>query len=117
MIALAVFSIGYAEDRSAAIKEALKWLELLIALVIVVDLAREPRAARWVIGAMLVAGAAEAKLDALVRQAAVRADRIGTGQPGTGQEESGNHPLNDLQESVLAAAHQLRADGHPPNTP
>jgi hypothetical protein len=40
-----------------------------------------------------------------------------TGQPGTGQEESGNHPLNDLQESILAAAHQLRADGHPPNTP
>lgn len=55
--------------------------------------------------------------DALVRQAAVRADRIGTGQPGTGQEESGNHPLNDLQESILAATHQLRADGHPPNTP
>jgi phospholipase C len=55
--------------------------------------------------------------DALVRQAAVRADRTGSGQPGTGQEESGNHPLNDLQESILAAAHQLRADGHPPNTP
>lgn len=55
--------------------------------------------------------------DALVRQAAVRADRTGAGQPRTGQEESGNHPLNDLQESILAAAHQLRADGHPPNTP
>ena len=55
--------------------------------------------------------------DALVRQAAVRADRTGSGQAGTGQEESGNHPLNDLQESILAAAHQLRADGHPPNTP
>jgi hypothetical protein len=58
--------------------------------------------------------------DALVRQATARADRTGTvppGQPGTGQEESGTHPLNDLQESILAAAHQLRADGHPPNTP
>jgi putative inorganic carbon (hco3(-)) transporter len=65
MIALALFSIGYAEDRSAAIKEALKWLELLIALVIVVDLVREPRAARWVIGAMLVAGAAEATYGAV----------------------------------------------------
>lgn len=55
--------------------------------------------------------------DALVRQAAARADRTETRQPGTSQEESGNHPLNDLQKSILAAAHQLRADGHPPNTP
>jgi O-antigen ligase len=60
MIALAVMSIGYAQDRPAAIKESLKWLELLLALLIVVDLAAEPRAARWVIGAILVAGAAEA---------------------------------------------------------
>lgn len=36
---------------------------------------------------------------ALAQQAAVRADRTGTGQPGTGQEESGNHPLNELQEA------------------
>ena len=55
--------------------------------------------------------------DALVRQAAARADRTETGQPGAGQKESGNHPLNDLQKSILAATHQLRADGHPPNTP
>jgi phospholipase C len=55
--------------------------------------------------------------DALVQQAAARADRTETRQPGTSQEESGNHPLNDLQRSILAAAHQLRADGHPPNTP
>ena len=65
MIGLALLSIGYAEDRPAAIKESLKWLELLIALVIVVDLAREARAARWVIGAMLVAGAAEATYGAI----------------------------------------------------
>jgi O-antigen ligase len=60
MIALALLSIGYAQDRSLAIKESLKWLELLLALVIVVDLAREPGAVRVVIGAMLIAGAAEA---------------------------------------------------------
>jgi hypothetical protein len=47
-----------------------------------------------------------------VRQAAARA-----GLTETGQEEPGEHPLNDLQKSILAAAHQLRADGHPPNTP
>jgi putative inorganic carbon (HCO3(-)) transporter len=65
MIALAMVSIGYAQDRPSAIKESLKWLELLLALVIVSDLAREPRAARWVIGAMLVAGAAEAAYGAV----------------------------------------------------
>ena len=60
MAALAGLSVGYAEDRGAAIKETLKWLELVLALLIVVDLARSRRAARWVIGAMLVAGAGEA---------------------------------------------------------
>ena len=60
MAALAGLSVGYADDRASAIKEALKWLELVLALLIVVDLARTPNAARWVIGAMLVAGAAEA---------------------------------------------------------
>jgi putative inorganic carbon (HCO3(-)) transporter len=65
MIGLALASIGYADDRPAAIKESLKWLELLIALVIVVDLARAPHAARWVIGAMFVAGAAEATYGAV----------------------------------------------------
>ncbi len=65
MAALAGLSIGYAEDRAAAIKEALKWLELALALVIVVDLAREQMAARIVIGAMLVAGAAEATYGAM----------------------------------------------------
>jgi putative inorganic carbon (hco3(-)) transporter len=60
MVGLAAFSIGYALDRASAIKETLKWLELLLALVIVVDLVKDARAARWVIGAMFVAGAAEA---------------------------------------------------------
>jgi O-antigen ligase len=60
MVALAGVSIGYAGDKTLAIKEMLKWLELLLVLLIVVDLARQPTAARWVIGALLVAGAAEA---------------------------------------------------------
>lgn len=60
MAVLAGLSVGYAVDKASAIKETLKWLELLLALLIVFDLAREPVAARVVIGAMLVAGAAEA---------------------------------------------------------
>jgi putative inorganic carbon (hco3(-)) transporter len=60
VVTLAALSIGYAQDKSSAIKETLKWLELLVALLIVCDLAREPTTARWVIGAMLVASAAEA---------------------------------------------------------
>jgi putative inorganic carbon (hco3(-)) transporter len=65
MVCVAAFSIGYAVDRPSAIKESLKWLELLLALVVVVDLARQPGAARWVIGAMFVAGAAEAAYGAV----------------------------------------------------
>ncbi|HEY2595591.1 MAG TPA: O-antigen ligase family protein [Chloroflexota bacterium] len=65
MVALAAVSIGYAGDKVSATKETLKWLELLIALLVVVDLVRTPNAARWVIGAMLVAGAAEAAYGAV----------------------------------------------------
>jgi len=65
MVCLAAFSIVYAEDRPAAIKESLKWLELLLAMLIVIDLASNPRLARWVIGAMLLAGAAEAAYGAV----------------------------------------------------
>jgi O-antigen ligase len=65
MVVLAGLSIGYADDKTSAVKEMLKWLELLLALVIVVDLVRDANAARWVIGAMLVAGAAEAAYGAL----------------------------------------------------
>jgi O-antigen ligase len=60
MVCLATISIGYADSPPLAIKESLKWLELLLAVLIVVDLANEDHLARWVIGAMLVAGAAEA---------------------------------------------------------
>ena len=59
MVGLAAFSIGYALDRASAIKESLKWLELLLALIILVDLVKDARAARWVIGAMFAAGTAE----------------------------------------------------------
>jgi O-antigen ligase len=65
MVALAGLSIGYAVDHASAIKETLKWLELVLALVIVVDLAGQVAAARWVIGAMCVAGAAEAAYGAV----------------------------------------------------
>jgi O-antigen ligase len=65
MVALAALSVGYAVDKTSAVKETLKWLELLLALVIVVDLVRDPRSARWVIAAMLIAGAAEATYGAV----------------------------------------------------
>jgi O-antigen ligase len=60
MVCLATSSIGYADSPAQAMKESVKWLELLLAVLIVVDLASAPSVARWVIGAMLVAGAAEA---------------------------------------------------------
>jgi putative inorganic carbon (hco3(-)) transporter len=65
MIVLALLSIGYSQDKGSAVKESLKWLELVLAMLIVVDLAGESSAARLVIGAMLVAGAAEAAYGAL----------------------------------------------------
>jgi putative inorganic carbon (hco3(-)) transporter len=65
MVVLALFSVGYAEDRALAIKETLKWLELLLAMVVVIDLAGEPNSARWIIGAMFVAGAAESTYGAI----------------------------------------------------
>jgi putative inorganic carbon (hco3(-)) transporter len=60
MAALAVFSVTYADDRSSALKEALKWLEVVVVLLAVVDLVRDARSARWVIAAALLAGGAEA---------------------------------------------------------
>jgi putative inorganic carbon (hco3(-)) transporter len=60
MVVLAAFSVGYAQDRMSALKETLKWLELLIAVLIVVDLVRGARQARWVLGAMFAAAAGEA---------------------------------------------------------
>jgi phospholipase C len=55
--------------------------------------------------------------DALVRQAAARAAQAETSRPRAVPGEEGGHPLNDLQKSILAATHKLRADGHPPDAP
>jgi hypothetical protein len=55
--------------------------------------------------------------DALVRQAAARAAHIETSQPRPGRGGEGEHPLNDLQKSILAATGQLRRDGHPSDAP
>jgi phospholipase C len=55
--------------------------------------------------------------DTLVQQAAARAARIETRQPRPGNRGEGEHPLNDLQKSILAATGQLRRDGHPSNAP
>ena len=54
--------------------------------------------------------------DALVRQAAARAARTeASSLPGRRGE--GDHPLNELQKSILAATHKLRSDGHPADAP
>jgi phospholipase C len=55
--------------------------------------------------------------DTLVRQAAARAAQIETSQPRPGRGGESEHPLNDLQKSILAATHKLRQDGHPSNAP
>jgi O-antigen ligase len=64
MVGLALLSIGYSEDRAAAIKESLKWLELLLVLLVVVDMVHDRRAAWWIMGTMFAAGAAEAAFGA-----------------------------------------------------
>ena len=55
--------------------------------------------------------------DALVQQASARAAQAGTGDQGTGQQEPSDRPLNDLQQRILAATHELRRRGHPPMAP
>jgi phospholipase C len=55
--------------------------------------------------------------DALVQQAEARAEQARTGEPGTGRRGPGNHPLNDLQKSILAATQELTRRGHPLNVP
>ena len=54
--------------------------------------------------------------DALVRQAAARAARTETSSL-PGRRGGGDHPLNELQKSILAATHKLRSDGHPTDAP
>ena len=55
--------------------------------------------------------------DALLQQAAARAAQAGTGDPGTGRRGPSDRPLNDLQQRILAATHELRRRGHPLDTP
>jgi phospholipase C len=55
--------------------------------------------------------------DPLVRQAAARAAQTGTSQPRRGGQGEGDHPLNDLQQRIVAATRELRRRGHPPDTP
>ena len=52
--------------------------------------------------------------DALLRRAAARAGPAG--QAATGPQ-TGDHPLNDLQQRILAARHELSRRGHPPDAP
>ncbi len=54
--------------------------------------------------------------DALVRQAVARAARTETSSL-PGRRGGGDHPLNELQKSILAATHKLRSDGHPTDAP
>ena len=63
--ALALLSIGYANDKGEALKESLKWLELLLVVLVIVDLVHDQRATWWIIGPMFLAGAAEATSGAI----------------------------------------------------
>lgn len=60
LICLAIMSIGYAENKSLAVKESLKWLELLIVMLVIVDVVKRQVAASWILAALFVAGSAEA---------------------------------------------------------
>jgi len=56
--------------------------------------------------------------DVLLQHAAARAAQAETSQPRPGhRDQSGDHPLNDLQKSILAATRELRKRGHPANAP
>jgi phospholipase C len=55
--------------------------------------------------------------EALLRQAAARAAQAGTSQPRAGHQAESDHPLNDLQQRILAATHELRRRGHPAGEP
>lgn len=84
---LAVFSITYAESIGGAVKESLKWLEMLIVIAATVDLARERRTLLFLVGALFLAGATEALW-------------------GIGQAVSGSGP------AVFTLGGALRAFGH-----
>jgi putative inorganic carbon (HCO3(-)) transporter len=60
LIALMVFSITYALAPAPAVKESLKWLELLVVLVVVLDLVRDRVTTSRLLLALFAAGSAEA---------------------------------------------------------
>jgi hypothetical protein len=55
--------------------------------------------------------------DALVRQAATRAELDEAEASATDDEDQAKYPLNDLQRSIVAATQELKRRGHPANTP
>jgi phospholipase C len=55
--------------------------------------------------------------DTLVQQAAARTAQTESARARPGPERESDHPLNDLQKSILAATRKLRTDGHPANVP
>lgn len=57
---LALFSVTYAGAVGPAVKESLKWLELLLVLVVVRDRVRDRRTAAGLVAALFAAGSAEA---------------------------------------------------------
>jgi len=54
-----VSSLG-AEERGPSLKDSLKWIELILIFTLTVEEARDARAARWVVLAVIGAGALEA---------------------------------------------------------
>jgi putative inorganic carbon (HCO3(-)) transporter len=59
LVLFLVSSLG-AEERGPSLKDTLKWIELVLIFTLTVDEARDARAARWVVLAVIGAGALEA---------------------------------------------------------
>jgi O-antigen ligase len=60
MLAVLLAATLGAESPSASVKETLKWVELMVAFVLTVDLARDIRAVRWLLLALVGAASLEA---------------------------------------------------------
>lgn len=63
-VALAAASVGVAENLSLALKELLRWLEVLLVYLLVVSLARERGPQRLLVGALFLAAGMEVLLGA-----------------------------------------------------
>jgi hypothetical protein len=55
--------------------------------------------------------------DALLGHAAARSARTEPSKPASAAVAGAAAPANDLERSILSATHELRRQGHPPNTP